>query len=210
MPGPDFFKETLSPMAKLEPLSPDTLSWRCDPASLGFETTKEVSPAIGFAGQEAAIEALRFGIECDAPEQNAFVRGLTGTGRMSIVRRMLDELESTCDLTSDFAYVHDWTTPDRPRLLTLPAGRGRALRREVRKLAQFIREDMPKLLSGEAVQSQRHAIEAESAKTIQKITQPFDEALREAGLAMVQQNDCLLYTSPSPRDQRGSRMPSSA
>ena len=24
------------------------------------------------------------------------------------------------------------------------------------------------------------------------------------------ENDCLLYTSPSPRDQRGSRMPSSA
>ena len=23
-------------------------------------------------------------------------------------------------------------------------------------------------------------------------------------------NDCLLYTSPSPRDQRGARMPSSA
>ena len=27
---------------------------------------------------------------------------------------------------------------------------------------------------------------------------------------LVQYNDCLLYTSPSPRDQRGSRMPSSA
>ena len=26
----------------------------------------------------------------------------------------------------------------------------------------------------------------------------------------VQAQDCLLYTSPSPRDQRGSRMPSSA
>ena len=26
----------------------------------------------------------------------------------------------------------------------------------------------------------------------------------------VESNDCLLYTSPSPRDQRGSRMPSSA
>ena len=31
------------------------------------------------------------------------------------------------------------------------------------------------------------------------------EAAKAAGLA-----DCLLYTSPSPRDQRGSRMPSSA
>ena len=27
---------------------------------------------------------------------------------------------------------------------------------------------------------------------------------------MAQTGDCLLYTSPSPRDQRGSRMPSSA
>ena len=26
----------------------------------------------------------------------------------------------------------------------------------------------------------------------------------------IEDNDCLLYTSPSPRDQRGSRMPSSA
>ena len=28
--------------------------------------------------------------------------------------------------------------------------------------------------------------------------------------AIVDRNGCLLYTSPSPRDQRGSRMPSSA
>ena len=28
--------------------------------------------------------------------------------------------------------------------------------------------------------------------------------------ALILKNGCLLYTSPSPRDQRGSRMPSSA
>ena len=27
---------------------------------------------------------------------------------------------------------------------------------------------------------------------------------------LIDDKDCLLYTSPSPRDQRGSRMPSSA
>ena len=32
----------------------------------------------------------------------------------------------------------------------------------------------------------------------------------EAGAADDLLDDCLLYTSPSPRDQRGSRMPSSA
>ena len=30
------------------------------------------------------------------------------------------------------------------------------------------------------------------------------------GMLYAQAEDCLLYTSPSPRDQRGSRMPSSA
>ena len=29
-------------------------------------------------------------------------------------------------------------------------------------------------------------------------------------IAIIEANSCLLYTSPSPRDQRGSRMPSSA
>ena len=36
----------------------------------------------------------------------------------------------------------------------------------------------------------------------------FNEAFKEAGLDWYW--DCLLYTSPSPRDNSGSRMPSSA
>ena len=41
---------------------------------------------------------------------------------------------------------------------------------------------------------------------------PVSELLGEMAAAgvLMQSNICLLYTSPSPRDQRGSRMPSSA
>ena len=38
----------------------------------------------------------------------------------------------------------------------------------------------------------------------------FDYAAAFNSLDLDQVMDCLLYTSPSPRDQRGSRMPSSA
>ena len=41
-----------------------------------------------------------------------------------------------------------------------------------------------------------------------KVQHSFDAA--KDTVLMVQNNICLLYTSPSPRDQRGSRMPSSA
>ena len=36
------------------------------------------------------------------------------------------------------------------------------------------------------------------------------DAARKEGQATSELTGCLLYTSPSPRDQRGSRMPSSA
>ena len=43
-------------------------------------------------------------------------------------------------------------------------------------------------------------------------TSRAENALKLAGIETVKHNSdaCLLYTSPSPRDQRGSRMPSSA
>ena len=38
----------------------------------------------------------------------------------------------------------------------------------------------------------------------------FEQFLQMQPQNLLLQNTCLLYTSPSPRDQRGSRMPSSA
>ena len=38
----------------------------------------------------------------------------------------------------------------------------------------------------------------------------FDEKIRVSSTGFRRRKGCLLYTSPSPRDQRGSRMPSSA
>ena len=59
-----------------------------------------------------------------------------------------------------------------------------------------------------------NAVEIVLAKMLGEISEPQEKTLQ-----MVKSNgdhlldlitDCLLYTSPSPRDQRGSRMPSSA
>ena len=55
----------------------------------------------------------------------------------------------------------------------------------------------------------------ENAKDV-KIAVAIDEAFEplrdrpDAVVLLSSVNPCLLYTSPSPRDQRGSRMPSSA
>ena len=47
------------------------------------------------------------------------------------------------------------------------------------------------------------------AEMLKRDPPPYVPGMDAAGV-LDQIGDCLLYTSPSPRDQRGSRMPSSA
>ncbi|HVI02855.1 MAG TPA: hypothetical protein VM869_29350, partial [Enhygromyxa sp.] len=75
-----------------EPLAPEALRWRCDPTTLGFASTRELDPIPGIIGQDEAVEALRFGLEIHAPGQNIYVRGLKGTGRLTTVRKLLEEI----------------------------------------------------------------------------------------------------------------------
>lgn len=167
-----------------QPLPYHALRWRCDPKSLRFESTQDVTPVPGVIGQESAVEALRFGLEIDAPGQNVFVRGLTGTGRMTLVRSLLEQIRPACPEVKDRVYVHNFTQPDRPRLLTLPRGRGEAFRRRMDALADFIRHDLKRCLSSEEVRNRFSMIEQDAQRQVARITEPFEQALRAANLAM--------------------------
>ncbi len=166
-------------------LAPDALRWRCDPTTLGFETTREIDPASEIIGQPAAHEALRFGLECDAPGQNVYVRGTRGTGRMSMVRQLLRELTPVSHAKRDRCYVHNFSRPDRPRLITLAAGQARGFRRDVYALAEFIRDSLVKALESEPYASERNAIQERVQGNIQTITAPLEADLQQAGMALV-------------------------
>ena len=58
------------------------------------------------------------------------------------------------------------------------------------------------------IQDELKLLEEKNTTVIEQIKTKTEEIsrLKESALLII----CLLYTSPSPRDQRGSRMPSSA
>ena len=170
------------------PMGPEQLRWRCDPGRLGFETTAEVEPIAGVVGQDTAMEALRFGLATAAPGQNIFVRGLTGTGRMTLLKRLMEEIKPSCPETKDRCYVRNFKNPDRPALLTLPRGRGRALARMMDEVAEFVQRDLKQALETDALRAGRAALEEESHAQIATATKPFEEELAKAGLGLVQVN----------------------
>jgi lon-related putative ATP-dependent protease len=139
-------------------LSPDKLRWRCDPASIPFETTAGIEPVTGDMGQERALRALRMGIELTASGYNLFVCGLSGTSRGGMIVRMIEELHPQNELAPDRCYVNNFKNADRPRLLTLPRGQANAFKKEVESGIDFLRRRIPQVFEGEPFQRQKTRI----------------------------------------------------
>ena len=68
----------------------EKLRWRCEPGSLHFETTNDLTPLEGLLGQERAQKALTLGVEIARPGYNVYVCGASGTGRMTAVQQILE------------------------------------------------------------------------------------------------------------------------
>ena len=166
-------------------LSGGELRWCCDADWLDFATTAEVEPIAGVVGQDDAIEALRYGLEVFAPGQNIYVRGIAGTGRMTLVHNLLEDISPACPLADDRCYVHNFAQPSRPRLITLPRGRGGAFRRGVDRLIEFVEEQLGQSLNSEAVRAKRAALDEDVQKKVRELGAPFEAELTVNGLALV-------------------------
>jgi len=166
----------------------EALRWSCPPEAYSFKTTAEVDPVTGIVGQPDAVASLRFGLEIEAPGQNVFVRGLAGTGRMTLVRRQLEELAPSCRSSDDLCYVHDFGSPDQPRLVRLPAGRGPVFQDRIDELAHYITDKLGPELSSEELSQRKAELEKQLSIDMAELGAPFDRALRADGLMMVQAN----------------------
>ena len=146
------------PLGKVAALPPEKLRWLCDPAKVPFETTAQAELAEGIVGQDRAIRALKMGIELSAPGYNVFVCGLAGSSRGGLISRMIEELEPVTQLAPDRCYVHNFKSPDRPRLLTLPRGQANSFKKEVQAGIDFLKRRIPQVFEGEPFQRQKSRI----------------------------------------------------
>ncbi|MBK8976786.1 MAG: AAA family ATPase [Planctomycetes bacterium] len=167
---------------------PARLRRTTDPLGLGFASTADIEPIAGIIGQDDAVEALRFGLSTDAQGHNIFVRGLTSSGRMSLVRELLEDIQPWCPLSADQCYVHDFARPEQPMLITLPRGSGRAFGEAVEELLRFMRDDLQEAVESDALKAQRSRMEQDLRMRMESITRPFDEELRQNQLAVVTLN----------------------
>lgn len=166
-------------------LTVEQLRWQCDSAWLDSEEPRVSATTTDMIGQQTARDALAFGILCDAPGQNIYVRGARGTGRRTMVKNLLQKLSPKTADKRDFCYVHHFKNPDRPRLITLQPGKAKAFRKQIHDIAKFIEDGLVKALDSEPFASERAQMKAEYQTRIAAISQPLESDLAENEMALV-------------------------
>lgn len=131
-------------------LSPAALTLQIDPASLGFTDTSELTNTDPvWIGQDRAEKAARFGLSINQHDYNLFVLGEVGSGRSSLLFRVMQQVAATCPPVPDLIYLYNFAQPEKPIALRLLPGKGSELRSRMEAFSRDITAEIPRKLDEE-------------------------------------------------------------
>lgn len=175
-----------APAKKHLELKPSAYRWKCNLSTFNFESTEEIEPIEGIIGQDRAIKALRLGVGLKASGYNIYIAGLSGTGKASTVKKMLEILADNNPALFDYCYVNNFKNPDQPVLLTFPAGMSLKFKYDVNSLISLLRERIPQVLESESLNAKKNAIIEKFSKQEQSLITGFEEMINKDGLTLGQ------------------------
>jgi predicted ATP-dependent protease len=138
-----------------------TLRRRALASTLGFETTADLTPLEDVLGQDRAVRAIQLGVGMRRKGYNVFAIGPTGSGRHTVVRDYLEARAANEPVPPDFVYVNDFDDARRPKAIGLPAGRGRVLEHDMKKLVDDLKAALPAAFESDEYRARREALEQE-------------------------------------------------
>lgn len=167
-------------------LSPDELRWRLDPATLPFKTTEEVEVCKEIIGQPRALSAIRVGLDIKSLGYNIFVTGLAGTGRTTTIKCLLEEIDRKKSIPNDLCYVNNFKNPDMPRILSLPAGKGSALKKDMDQLIESLQKSIPRVFESESYHDKKKETVESLREKQKKLMKHLEEKVKSEGFTLMQ------------------------
>ncbi len=172
---------------RIQEVAVKQLRWTCPASALPFKTsTKELKPLKKIVGQPRAVEALELGARIRSQGYNIWASGVIGTGRMTTIRQILDDIKTKKPTLYDFVYVHNFRQPEAPVLLRFEAGEGRVFKRMMDECLSVIRRRIPQLFEEEQFQSTRNEIIQRFQERERAVLSEFDAKIRPSGFVVGQ------------------------
>jgi len=139
-----------------------------------------------FFGQQRAVDALRFAIEMEREGYNAYVLGPLGSHRHKLVEDLATERAATKPAPDDWCYINNFSDPERPSALRLPAGKGGRFRDDMRSLIDEMRLAVPAAFEADDYRNQLKALEADTQKEVEQQWRSLETQASSEGIAVLQ------------------------
>ncbi len=168
---------------------------------LDFETTEELS-AIDeeIIGQNRAADSLDFGMRVNKSGYNIFMAGESGTGKSTYAENMTEEKSAEMEQPKDILYVFNFSEPEEPRVMRVPAGIGSDLKKDMDKIIEELQEEIPRAFEGEEYEKERKEIMNQYQPKSNQVMQEFETSARERGFILQNTSQGLV---PVPIDEDG-------
>ena len=169
----------------------EKLHWRCPEELFQFECTTDIEPLKEFIGQDRALDSINFGLAVERPGYNLFLTGLTGTGKAATIKSRIEKFIAGKKAQGikyqlyDWCYVHNFSDPDRTKILKLPQGIGKSFRDHMEGLLKTLKEDIPKAFSSEEYTKRKQEVMEEHQRKYQAMMDTMEQEAMEKNL-MVQ------------------------
>lgn len=121
----------------------------CNPQKFDFTTTAELGERISALGQDRAISAVELGINIKSKGYNLFCLGAEGTGKTSLVKRILEEESKKRPTPMDWVYIYNFDEPYKPKSIHFPAGEAGEFAKEIDKLIEDFSVSIPAVLDSD-------------------------------------------------------------
>ena len=174
------------PSSKTEPLSSKKLRYRCPPESFSFETTAELEVGFNIIGQDRAIKAIHLGLSVPSRGYNILVQGLTGTGKETTVKSILERIADKETVPQDICYVHNFDDPDCPTVLYMPPGHGAQLRKQMTTLIEYLERTVPAVLESDEFKQRRTQLVEREGKKGRVVIKEFEERIKKENFVLVE------------------------
>ena len=130
-------------------LKSDELYKKCDPHKFEFTTTAELEERLSALGQDRALSAVELGINIKSKGYNLFCLGPEGTGKTSLVKRILVKEAKERPTPQDWVYVYNFEEPHKPIAISFAAGDAPEFAKDIDKLIEEFSSSIPAVLDSD-------------------------------------------------------------
>ncbi len=156
-----------------------------DPASLPFESTASLEPPKErILGQERASDAIKFGMGMKESGYHIFIAGPAKAGLTYAARTYIEEQAKKEAKPPDWCYVHNFKEPDKPKSLSLSAGRGKELKKDMEALVDSLLAGIPEVFDSEDYSARETGVRKTFEGDRQEIIEGLSQLVRQEGFAL--------------------------